>query len=230
MPKVIEICKAGKTLDCYARHSSRYGKKGIPRGKNIHATPLSQEGVNQRRAVRNLRRLINHNFLPGDFHLVLGYKKELRPENGEERKHIKHFLDKLRREFQKQGKVLKYVWVLERGKRGGIHFHLAISKTDIDLIRKAWKYGRPQIFPLDDTGSWGKLAEYLIGKGERMTKKRYNASKTMEQPKVDRWIAKRDISEPKAKKGYYIEKDSVKFWINPEGYLSLEYTQVKEGG
>lgn len=226
--KLMEMCAAGYTMDCYARHTSRYGKKGIPRGKNINPTTLSQEGVNRRRAIRQLRRLINHNFKPGDFHLVLGYKKELRPEDPKEaRKHIQSFLGKLRRSCRKEGETLKYVWVLEKGSRGALHFHLVISETDLTTIRKAWTYGRPQIYPLDDTWNWSDLAEYLIKKGDRQTGRRYNPSRTLEYPKVDRWVMGRDLSEPKAKKGYYIDQDHLNWWITKEGYLSLEYVQVR---
>lgn len=231
MPKVVEVCRAGRTLDCYARHSSRYGRKGTPRSENINATPLPVKLANQRKSVRHLRRLINHNFRPGDYHLVLGYKPEARPETQEEAvRQIRGFLRKVRREFRKQEQALRYVWVLERGKRGALHVHMVISQTAVEILQKAWPYGRPQIYPLDESWNWSALAEYLIKRGAAQEGKRYNPSRTLVEPETERWISGEDIEEPEAEAGYTIDRDTVNFWITDEGYLSLEYVQVKVTG
>lgn len=79
MPYIIEVVQAGKTIEVMKYYSSRYGKKGIKRGKRQNLTKEEQIKVNKRAAEKKLRRLINENFQEGDTHLVLDYRKERRP-------------------------------------------------------------------------------------------------------------------------------------------------------
>ena len=78
MPYIIEVVQAGKTIEVMKYYSSRYGKKGIKRGKRQNLTKEEQIKVNKRAAEKKLRRLINENFQEGDTHLVLDYRKESR--------------------------------------------------------------------------------------------------------------------------------------------------------
>lgn len=73
MPYIIEIVKAGQTVEVLKYYSSRYNKKGIGRGDRKKLTTEEQRKVNKRAAEKKLRRLINENFQEGDTHLVLDY-------------------------------------------------------------------------------------------------------------------------------------------------------------
>ena len=63
-----------------------YGAPGCPREKKRKRTPEEIQKQNQRNKIRKVQRLILKNFTEGDLHLVLTYKKELRPESIEEAK------------------------------------------------------------------------------------------------------------------------------------------------
>ena len=74
MPYIIEVVKAGNTIEVSKYYSSRFNKKGVKRGKRKQLTTDEQREVNKRAAEKKLRRLINENFQEGDTHLVLDYK------------------------------------------------------------------------------------------------------------------------------------------------------------
>ena len=75
---------------------------------------------------------MNTNFGPGDYHTVLTYTKDQRPDPDGARKYLKKFLGDLRKEYRKREQVLKYIIVTEwEGK--SIHHHILlnnISGTD----------------------------------------------------------------------------------------------------
>lgn len=141
-----------------------------------------------------------------------------------------------------RGQPFKYIVTTEYGKRGGVHHHLIINTIDgtTQIVNKAWKCGRPHFTPLDDTGDYKDLAEYLIKEtAERFRepdnpmKTRYSCSRNLERPKpvVEKVHAKRWAHEPKSVKGYYIVKDSVVNGFNPvTGHEYQYYTMAKLGG
>ena len=51
MPYIIEVVQAGRTVEVMKYYSSRYGKKGIKRGKRKALTKEEQIKVNKRAAV-----------------------------------------------------------------------------------------------------------------------------------------------------------------------------------
>ena len=218
MPYIREMVTAGRTIEVCKRFSSRYGRRGIPRGANMAPTPEKQKKVNEREAVTKLRRLINHNFQSGDIHLVLGYSRAYTRTPAQARKDLEVFMRRLRSYFRKQGKPLKYITVTEYKSRR-IHHHLVISSMDARDIAAMWEYGRPHITHLDSTGQYGQLAEYLVKETGRTFQepgraygKRWNQSRTLEIPVVRKTVIKAGWwrKEPKPVKGYYIEPDSVR--------------------
>lgn len=79
MPYIKAVTKAGNTLIIEKYYSSRYKKKGIERSENQNKTSEAQEKCNLRKAERKLTILLNANFAPGDWHLVLDYSPDNRP-------------------------------------------------------------------------------------------------------------------------------------------------------
>ena len=65
MPYIIEVVKAGNTIEVSKYYSSRFNKKGVKRGKRKQLTTDEQREVNKRAAEKKLRRLINENFQEG---------------------------------------------------------------------------------------------------------------------------------------------------------------------
>ena len=94
---------------------------------------------------------------------------------------------------------------------------------------------------LDDSGNYAELASYLIkytgthkkGTDGALQGKRWNCSKNLVRPEPEyHIISDREYfkKEPKAIKGYYVDKNSVSMGVHsPEyyGYGYLRYTLVK---
>lgn len=218
MPYIKEVCRAGKTIEVGKYYSSRYGIKGIKRSANHAPTPEQMQRANERAATKKLRRIINTNFGLGDIHLVLTYRRDLTPTPDEARKHLERFLRKARGYYaQAYGRDLKYITVTEY-KRARVHHHLILPSLSMTELYGLWQHGRPHITPLDATGQYGQLAEYLIKETAKTFaedsspyKKRWNQSKNMIPPTVKKEIIQANSwrKKPKAIAGYYVDKDSV---------------------
>ena len=236
MPYVMETCIAGKTIEVDKHYSSRAGRKGIRRGKNMNPTPEDVNRVNEREAAKKLRRLLNENCGVGDTHTVLTYGRNETPTPEEARKDLEKFLRAARQYFKEQGKELRYITVTEY-KRKRIHHHVIIPEIPAKVLYDIWKHGRPHVTPLDDSGQYAQLADYLIKETAQTFRekgapyhKRWNQSRNLRQPKVTRKVvqARTWQKEPKPRAGYYIEKESVRAGVHEvNGYEYQFYRMVK---
>ena len=236
MPYLMEIADSGMVRDVTKKYSSRYGRKGIPRGSNRNPTPEDVKLQNERNAVTKLRRLLNCNFGHNDIHLVLTNKKEDRPDPQEGRARLEQFLRDLRKLYRENGQELKYICVTEY-KNHAIHHHLVINTFDVRLITELWPYGEIHPSYLDKTGQYSRLAEYLI-KETRKTyceedavfRKRWNQSRNLKKPIVKVVVVQRNswTKDPKPMKGYVVEKDSIISGISAvTGYPFQFYSMVR---
>lgn len=115
-----------------------------------------------------------------------------------------------------------------------------------EILQRCWYkayegHNRVKVFPLDDSGNYAELASYLIkytgthkkGTDGALQGKRWNCSKNLVRPEPEyHIISDREYfkKEPKAIKGYYVDKNSVSMGVHsPEyyGYGYLRYTLVK---
>lgn len=249
MPYIKRTTKAGKTVEVEFYYSAKYLKRGYSRKDKVKATPEAQKKVNTKQAERKLRLIMNENFSGGDYHLVLDYVRvKGMPDRTKEqmKKDIQVFLRECRKLYKKAGKEFKYIHVMEIGEKGARHHHLVVNKIDTDLLRQAWYkayegHSRVKVFPLDDSGQYGKLAAYFIKysdkymhdeSGKKLQGKRWNSSKNLVHPESRYEVVTNRAwyrCEAKAEKGYYIEKDSVeKGIVSPEyyGYGYFRYRMV----
>ena len=189
------------------------------------------------------------NYGYGDYHLVLDYiRRKGEPDRTPEqmRQDIDVFLRECRKEYRKAGLEFKYIHVMEIGKKGARHHHLVVNKIDTEILQRCWYkayegHNRVKVFPLDDSGNYAELASYLIkytgthkkGTDGALQGKRWNCSKNLVRPEPEyHIISDREYfkKEPKAIKGYYVDKNSVSMGVHsPEyyGYGYLRYTLVK---
>ena len=255
MPYVERITRAGRTIEIERYFTSRYKKPGIKRGDKVKPTTEQQKEINARRAKRDLRILINANFGYGDYHLILDYirRRGEPPRTREQmRKDMDIFLRACRKECKKAGIEFKYIHVMEIGDKGARHHHLVINQIDTKILQRCWYkayegHNRVKVFPLDDSGNYADLASYLVKYTDKHRKaeygalqgKRWNCSKNLVRPVPEiRIISDRQWfkAEPRAIKGYYVDKDSVSKGIHsPEyhGYGYFRYILVRlpeEGG
>ena len=228
------------TIDVERYHSGRYGAPGMKREKR-KASPEDREKWNYTAACKKLKRIINANFGEGDFSVTLTYKLEERLPDEEAKKEITNFLKRIKREYKKRGYELKWIYTTEQRKKS-IHHHLILNSIPetARLLTKHWKKGFVRISPLDSTGDYKDLADYIIKETDKTfrdpdsaDKQRYSRSRNLIIPEPHKKIitAKTFRKEPKPIKGYYIDKDSIFIGQNPvTGYSYMTYTMVRIGG
>lgn len=234
MPYIEEIAICGKVIEVTRRYSSRFGKKYIPRSCNKNPTKEDMKKVNMKNSFIKLRRIFNTNFKPKDIYVTLTYRKNERPTKEQAKKNIKNFMKRLRRYYKKNNMELKYILVTGYG-RNSIHHHLVINSMDARDLTDLWPYGRPSIKYLDDKNQYNDLAKYFIehhqkNRKEVITTKKWSTSRNLKKPIIIKKVIGRNRyrKEPKAKKGYYIDKNSIVNAIHEiTGQPYLFYSMIK---
>lgn len=182
-----------------------------------HPTSEAVMKVNFRNAVKILTAKLNHNFAPGDYHITLTYGGQA-PDQETAKKNLKRFVENLRNYCKKNDIQFKWVAVTEYDHKR-IHHHIVMSKIDLEVINKYWKYGFEYPVVLDDTGNYHKLAEYLLKETEKtfrtdsgQQKRRYSTSRNVVMPEVRREkILGREVNgRIRPPKGYYVDQDTVR--------------------
>lgn len=230
---------AGMTIEVEKFYTIKYNGKNVQRTGRCNPTPDTQARLNERNAVKKLRRLINANFKRNDYHLILTYNPEKRALDPEmARKDLKKFLDRLRYAFKKLGAELKYIAVSEYGKKS-MHHHLVISgDIPADTLADLWTNGRIGLRLLDGSGDYIRLADYLIKQSRKtfndpekaVFKKRWCGSKNLVKPVVKRKVVSANSwrEYPQAPKGYMIIPESIEYGVSDiTGYPYQYYRMIK---
>ena len=152
----------------------------------------------------------------------------------------------MRKVYKKANQVLKYVSVMEVGKKGARHHHLVINMPDginnKDIIN-AWNYGRVHFNFLDKHPNYAALADYLIKQSSNyfrtegaMQKKRWCCSRNFEKEKVltkkiiknKGWYNRIAVVPKKLKGKYYIDENMTQEGIHEHtGYPYFAYTLIR---
>lgn len=239
--KVVEVIKQYDRKHFPKGKHTKFKKSDI-RGPKENKTTEQQEKVNYRQKELKLTRLLNCNFQGGDYHIVFSYKEDLRPNSIEELKDDKKkLLRKVRSEYKKQGKELKYIAVAEVGKRKALHFHFVVNQIDTSIFQKCWTKGFIKISLLDNSGQYKDLASYLLKytktnkeEAKQLNGAAWNSSKNLKKPVVKVKVItrsqffKEEVTQSKEYRDYYLEKDSTYVGFNEfTGYKFFKYTLVK---
>ena len=148
MPYIKETCVAGDTIEVCKYYTYRVNVKGEKRAKKEKQTSEAQKKVNQRKAEKELRRLMAANYKNGDVVVRLDFFR--RPGGSEEMQPlIEKAIRKLRSAYNRAGKQLKYIYVKEVGPRGSRHIHMILNREEMDilsLLTKCWPHGGIQVF------------------------------------------------------------------------------------
>ena len=111
----------------------------------FRSTPEQMAKQNQINKENRIRRLIKANFYPSDLWVTLKYQKGTRKPYEQVMKDMALFLQRLRYRYKKLEDVLKYIYRIEIGKRGGIHVHILLNRTKCSkgtdtLIAECWTF------------------------------------------------------------------------------------------
>ena len=243
MACIESVCYAGRTKHIRDYYSAKYNdgklEKKEKRVKREKPTSEKQAEINRKQSLRTLTWIMDGNFSGKDIYVTYSFEKDRRPGDPKIfRACVKQFLKQLRKIYRKAGITLKYIWVGERGERGAEHIHMVQSgSVDVAELKKAWPHGWINVMPMDESGSYHKLASYFIKYSDKTMKtegrlqgKRYNPSQNLVRPEPEKGrIRKRKRLDPGAievPEGYYLDKETVQSGVQENGYEFLEYTLV----
>lgn len=238
MPFLKKTVYAGNVIEVTKYHSYRYQSKSRPRSKNREVSKETVRRQNDKNSTLSLGYQINLNFNDDDYHLVLTYKKDCRPNSWEEcSRDLEKFMKDVRKIYKQQEIEFKYVTVTGGDGPSTYHHHIIFKSIDIRLLRSLWTKGMIRANFLYTHGDYKFLAEYFTGHTIKHVadpnhplKKRYNSSKNLKKPKIKREIIKSSTwqNEPKPVKGYYIIKDSLNDGFSGiTGYPYMSYRMKK---
>ena len=226
--------KSGRLVEEY--HSYEGRPPGWKRSPRRRATPEEMKANNLRNKKRQMKLLLMENFSPGDYHTILTYRRDERPEDlAECKRQFGKFIRRMRDWFRKKGEKLKWICNIECGSKGAWHIHLIINRIPgIDMqLSTLWQYGRPRNVLIQDRNGLPALAEY-ISKGSvdpggnvirGMSRSRNLKMPRSRKKKIVRWETwKNDIRIPK---GFALDKQSLQEWIGMEGYPHREYILIR---
>lgn len=169
-----KIYKFMNSIEHEYSYAGRNGAKGEKRQKKQKATPEDIKRQNRTNRIVRCRRLIKANFYPGDLWCCLKYGSGVRKEVVAVKKDIGKFLTRMRRQYKKLGISLKFVYRMEIGKNGGIHFHIIVNRlwnmpvsTDL-ILSTCWEKviggdarGLVDYRTLYESGGYDALAAYI---------------------------------------------------------------------
>lgn len=176
--------KAGEFLECEI-----FPVLDIEHGRAAKAgkTPERMRVVNLRNARKQIERLANANFGPGDMLCHFTYPGTM--EENEIRRITRNFMGRLRGAFKKRGAALEYIYVIETAKKQWhIHMLLRGGVLTRDEVEAVWGHGlaRADRYQNQDKGLAG-FANYITRSKdtqERILKRRWACSKGLRQPKI----------------------------------------------
>lgn len=184
---------SGRTTEI-RRTMMPFREKGqkVRRGTRVKGkTSLRKILANEREAVKNLARILNCNFGPGDCWITLTYPENTLPGSRDEaKKDLEKFLRKCRDAFRKAtGKGLRYVVsVSDRdGKTGEIgkrlHLHIVMDAVAYEIVTALWPAEDVTYRRLDGRGDYTGIARYMVtNAGPADGKKRWSTSKGLRKP------------------------------------------------
>ena len=254
----------GKKKKKYIEHEFKYaglcGAKGETREPKKKATPEQIKKQNQWNKEKIVLRTMRDNFVPGDLWITLKLKKGTRMPVKELLKLRGKFLRKVRDKYKKRNQAFKFMYRIEVGERGGIHFHIIVNRLEgspwtADVVRECWEEltgGHVHFAPVYEEGGFKELADYLVKPNseeisgqltlfgsEEETKvfSTYGCSRNLSRPeKEEHEYKKRTVRKlieygPEPTPGYYIDQDSIRYGVNPyTGMSYYYYTEIRLDG
>ena len=215
-------CACGDFL--YVQVYKTFGKTGQRRSR-FKVTSEVQEMLNAKHRRLRLEMLIHENFTSRDMAVHLTYADGNEPADAERaKKDIQNFLKKLKRRYTAKGKVLKYIWVCECGKKSGrIHFHVLLSEgVSRDEIESLWAFGYANTKRLhfNENGLAG-LSTYITK--QPLLFKSWSASRNLD--KVQEVVKNSSFSQ-KALKDIVEQDNILSFCSRYEGYAVSDFEAI----
>ena len=231
----------GNRIEIRKYYSWRCKNSGESRVRTGKPTPEKMKALNEKNAIRRLERLMIGNFTENDWHIVLTYSNEDRPDAAGGKKCLQGFLRRMRKEYEKRGEELRYITATEY-QSTNIHHHIVLNGINglNKIIQKCWKGGK-HFTPLYPDRDFQGLAKYFVKETSKtydsdtaVFKTRYTCSKNLKKPvehkkivPADSWRKEPKVPEKLAAIGYVLDKDSIETGVNDLGYGYQEYILIR---
>lgn len=200
MPRYLKKIWAGDVYEAKEYNSQRQKGKGCERAMRENISPEKIAEYNFLETRKKCGRMINANFKAGDIFLTLTYRKQVGIEDA--LRLFRNFIWRLKRLRKRKGlDALKYIYVIETGKKGREHLHMIINDMDVTLkeLTELWGLGRVMISRLEPGGDYTGLAFYITKENYKEYGRRWNGSRNLEKPKetVTEVVKSRRLRVPK---------------------------------
>ena len=250
-----DVYKYGIYIEHEYKCAGKYGAKGEKRAPRKKITPEQMHRQNQWQKEKIVLRKLRCNFTIGDLWVTLKFPKGTKMTGEQLRGVWKGFSRKLRDSYKKRKQILKFIYRMEIGERGGVHIHLVANRLEgtpgtAEVVSGIWQqYGKFSNYtPLYEDGNFKELASYITkpldeeisgqltlfgGEEERKTFSQYGCSRNLVLPEKEhheykrRTIRKLVENGPVPTPGYYIDRDSIYYGVNPyTGETYYYYTEI----
>lgn len=199
--------KAGRHLylDSYPIWDTRGEQIARDRAQEIRRKNRDAvDKANRRRAQRKLEILLNANFGAGDILATCTYSQDQEPQDARTAaRDMTNMIARLRRIYDRLGKVLKYVYVTEmqRTRRGErYHHHLILSegpsREQVEACWQARRKGQTAWRGICNTRRAQRLPEGLTGWAKYITKSATGYGKGQEIATRHKWCASKNLTQP----------------------------------
>ena len=200
MPRYLKKIWAGDVYEAKEYNSQRQKGKGCERAMRENISPEKIAEYNFLETRKKCGRMINANFKAGDLFLTLTYRKQVGIEDA--LRLFRNFIWRLKRLRKRKGlDALKYIYVIETGKKGREHLHMIVNDMDVTLkeLTELWGLGRVMISRLEPGGDYTGLAFYITKENYKEYGRRWNGSRNLEKPKetVTEVVKSRRLRVPK---------------------------------
>lgn len=184
MPRYLKKIWAGDVYEAKEYTTQRQRGKSCERAVKENISPEKIQEYNALESRKKCARMINANFGEGDLFLTLTYRTAVAAEDA--LRLLRNFFSRLKRFRKRKGETpLKYIYVMETGKKGRIHAHMIINRMEISMRELAdlWGLGRVMISRLEPGGDYTGLAFYITKENYKEYGRRWNGSRNLEKPK-----------------------------------------------
>lgn len=202
----------------YFSASREYSK---PRGtRRAGTSSVKKIKANEKSSARNLARMINCNFVPGDALVTLKYDADHYPAGityEAAKEDLKKFRARLNRAYQEAtGKKLRAIWVTanwspKRDAPSRLHHHLVLPEDALEPVREIWKqFGGPGTFEMtsiDNRGDHSDLAAYMLANvhGRPAGENKWSCCRGMDRPIYTEPVEVADLEDIRPERGSVIK-------------------------
>jgi hypothetical protein len=226
---------AGKTIITRCTDSSVI-KTQKGRKPKMNPTSEAVAKINRINQERELTAKLNTNFKPGDWWITLSNAAGVTVEESMEK--IGKLKRGLQRYCKRNGLPFKLVETVGIGKRKGkVHHHIVMNQEiPLQMLYRYWDMMEVFAQPLKGY-NYQKVAAYILKNAQESKDKRgkfmkaYRCSRQVVRPEQRVEVMKRqatfDTESLKPRKGYQIDRDSIRIYDHPiTGACCLEYIEV----